>query len=138
MANHVFKVALVKVYEIPGPADWGMIESFQTYIKANVPYASIDVFRPLKDPEHIPRRQDYDLIIITGGLVNLLATPPFDPWVDNILAMIRTIPKSKTKLLGICWGHQAVAHALSGTLMAYEVPRVSDSLPLRHAMWPGC
>jgi len=56
---------------------------------------------------------DCDGYIITGsrhGVGDSL------PWLDGLFAYIRRLEKAQIKLLGICFGHQAVAAALGGAV----------------------
>ncbi|UQC77212.1 uncharacterized protein CLUP02_02679 [Colletotrichum lupini] len=122
-----FRVAIVKAYEIDEPKHRGMLQSFRDNVLQQVPDAIIDAYRPMKDDGHLPAPADYDLIIITGGLSNLCQAT-YEPWVDTTLEWIRQVVGqqhiTKTKLLGICWGHQAIATALSGKVGSFEHPRV--------------
>lgn len=110
------RIALVMNVYIP--EDWGkdMEKSFVHLIHASVPEASVDVFTPLRG-DILPDPRIYSLILLSGGVFNLLESP-FDDWVDEELAMIRETAEScpDTKLVGICWGHQAIALALGGRL----------------------
>ena len=36
------------------------------------------------------------------------------PWIDDLLQFIRDCWDSRTRMIGICFGHQAIAHALGG------------------------
>ncbi|KAK6207810.1 hypothetical protein QIS74_12891 [Colletotrichum tabaci] len=124
--NHL-RVAIVKAYEIDEPKHRGMVLSFRDNILRQIPDAIIDTYRPMKEDGHLPNPADYDLIIITGGLSNLCQAS-FEPWVNTTLEWIRQVVSqqhiAKTKLLGICWGHQAIATALSGKIGSFEHPRV--------------
>lgn len=123
-----FRVAIVKAYEIDEPKHRGMLQSFRDNVLQQVPDAIIDAYRPMKEDGHLPAPADYDLIIITGGLSNLCQAT-YEPWVETTLEWIRQVVGqqhiTKTKLLGICWGHQAIATALSGKVGSFEHPRVS-------------
>lgn len=121
------RVAIVKAYELDEPKHSGMLQSFRDNVLQQVPDAVIDAYRPMKEDGHLPNPANYDLIIITGGLSNLCQAT-FEPWVETTLEWIRQVVSqqhiTKTKLLGVCWGHQAIATALSGSVGSFEHPRV--------------
>ncbi|KAF6785544.1 copper iron-regulated glutamine amidotransferase [Colletotrichum sojae] len=123
------RVAIVKAYELEEPKHRGMVRSFTDNVLRNAPDAVIDAYRPMHQIGHLPDPAAYDLIIITGGLSNLCQSPScFEPWVHVVLEWIRgvvaTQEVTRTKLLGVCWGHQAIATAMSGTIGTFEFPRV--------------
>ncbi|KAL0931297.1 copper iron-regulated glutamine amidotransferase [Colletotrichum truncatum] len=123
------RVAVVKAYEIEEPKHRGMVQSFRENIQRYVPDAIIDAYRPMFEIGHLPDPSKYDLIIITGGLSNLCQAPScFEPWVNVVLEWIRQVVATqhvtRTKLMGVCWGHQAIATALSGSIGSFEFPRV--------------
>ncbi|KAH8895346.1 class I glutamine amidotransferase-like protein [Thozetella sp. PMI_491] len=111
------RALIIKDYSTDKP--WGevMVESFRSHIKRRQPSAEVDVCGAA-DTEVVPDPFDYDLIVLTGGTVNLINGPQ-PPWVEEVLGLIREVaqkPEGKTKLLGCCWGHQAIQHALGGEL----------------------
>ena len=71
----------------------------------------------------------YDLVIFTGGTFDLLAPEPLPAWVGRAMRLVRALAADeagRTKLLGVCWGHQAIQMALGGQLaLLPEGPRVS-------------
>lgn len=52
----------------------------------------------------------FDAAIITGSAAGVYEG---DPWISDLLDWIRTA-KGRTKLVGVCFGHQAMAQALGG------------------------
>ncbi|KAK1585849.1 class I glutamine amidotransferase-like protein [Colletotrichum navitas] len=125
--SNPLRVAILKAYEIDEPKHRGMLQSFRDNILQQVPDAIINAYRPMNQDGHLPNPENYELIIITGGLSNLCQAT-FEPWVNTTLERIRQVVSqqhiTKTKLLGICWGHQAIATALSGSIGSFEHPRV--------------
>ncbi|KAL4789160.1 class I glutamine amidotransferase-like protein [Aspergillus venezuelensis] len=121
------KVLIVKCYTTT--AEWGkqMIESFTSHIKRHQPSAEIDILN-IMDGDTPPDPSQYRLVIFSGGTFNLLTDDSFPPWVELALDFIRLIsnmPIPRTKLVGICWGHQAVQYALGGKLGGLEdAPRI--------------
>ncbi|KAF4831080.1 Glutamine amidotransferase-like protein chyE [Colletotrichum tropicale] len=130
------RVAIVKAYDLEEPKHRGMVQSFRDNIRRHVPDALVDAYQPMADIRDLPEPANYDLIIITGGLSNLCQAPScYEPWVNAVLEWIRgvvsTQPITRTKLMGVCWGHQAIATALSGSIGSFEFPRVGvEELPL--------
>ncbi|KAJ0116655.1 hypothetical protein J7T55_009805 [Diaporthe amygdali] len=110
------RILLLKNYPSTSPVDHAMTESFRSNIKAFLPEAQLDVCG-IANGETIPDPSSYELVILSGGYVNLLEDEQ-PKWVLDVLEMIRQIAGGnlQTKLLGICWGHQAIHRALGGRL----------------------
>ena len=53
----------------------------------------------------------FDGIILTGSVASVNQNTP---WIEKLLDQIRLIVSAKTPLIGICFGHQAIAKALGG------------------------
>ncbi len=63
-----------------------------------------------------PDAADFDAAIITGSSAGVYET---DPWISALLDWIRAA-KGRTKLVGVCFGHQAMAQALGGRVEKSE------------------
>ena len=59
-------------------------------------------------PERIA---DYDAVIVTGSAADAHAD---EPWINRLNQAIRETYSQSVKILGVCFGHQAVANALGG------------------------
>ena len=59
-------------------------------------------------PAHI---DDYDGYLISGSAYGVYDDAPFIP---KLMDLVRRIHAAKTPLVGICFGHQIIAHALGG------------------------
>jgi len=57
-----------------------------------------------------PEAEAFDATIITGSSAGVYEN---DPWIADLLDWIRAA-QGRTKLVGVCFGHQAMAHALGG------------------------
>ncbi|KAG7409481.1 Glutamine amidotransferase-like protein chyE [Fusarium oxysporum f. sp. rapae] len=81
-----------------------------------MPDAEIKLFYPIIH-DILPGASEFDLIDFTGGVFNLTLTL-LDPWVEKTLAFIRETAKTcpNTAIIGVCWGHQAVARAMGGEI----------------------
>ncbi|KAK6071531.1 glutamine amidotransferase class-i family protein [Seiridium cupressi] len=107
------KVLIVKNYSTPH--GWGqqMVDSLSDHINRHQSTAEIEICNAV-DGQSIKHPTNYNLVVLTGGTFDL--TSAVCSWASGVLDAIRQIAKedSSTKLLGICWGHQAVHHALGG------------------------
>lgn len=63
-----------------------------------------------------PEAADFDAAIITGSAAGVYET---DGWIGELLDWIRAA-KGRTKLVGVCFGHQAMAQALGGRVEKSE------------------
>lgn len=123
------RVLLLKNYPSASPSDTLMLNSFLTNIQNTIPKAQLDICC-IANGEQIPGLSNYRLVILSGGKVNLLEDEK-PLWALQVLDMIRNIAIESTgpKLLGICWGHQAIHYALGGDLAWVEDgPRVSENV----------
>jgi GMP synthase-like glutamine amidotransferase len=56
--------------------------------------------------------KDFDAYIITGSPASV--NDDSQPWVGQLLTFIRAVDAARQPLIGLCFGHQAVARALGG------------------------
>ena len=61
-------------------------------------------------PQH---SKDFDGLIITGSRHS---TYEAQPWIDQLTQFIQHCQHHETKVIGSCFGHQVIAHALGGTV----------------------
>ncbi|KAG6486020.1 gamma-glutamyl peptidase 5-like [Zingiber officinale] len=54
----------------------------------------------------------YDGFVITGSCNDAHGD---DPWIEGLVAFLRTLDAKKKKVLGVCFGHQILSRALGGT-----------------------
>ncbi|NKC01131.1 MAG: GMP synthase [Pseudomonadales bacterium] len=59
----------------------------------------------------LPRRIDCDAYLITGSRHSV-----YDelPWIQDLVDFLRTVLEARKKILGICFGHQLMAHFFGG------------------------
>jgi GMP synthase-like glutamine amidotransferase len=81
---------------------------------AKLPTPTIDFYDPIIAQIH-PDPSKYDLIVLSGGTAD--HNKP-DPWVLKLRAYLQTTVQEdpEQKLLGICWGHQALAISCGGSV----------------------
>lgn len=93
-----------------------MIDRISNLILQSNPNAEITIHAPIQGDE-FPDLDSHDLIILTGGPFNLLQDNK-PSWVTETLNFIEAANsrQAKPKILGICWGQQAIALALGGSL----------------------
>lgn len=94
-------------------------DSFKEIISQSAPEADIGIYDPIVKQEY-PDVLKYDLVILSGGTVDPMSK---EPWVLKMMNFIRQTEASQrddrmgtAKLLGICWGHQAICVALGGVV----------------------
>ncbi|KAK7538553.1 putative copper/iron-regulated glutamine amidotransferase [Phyllosticta citribraziliensis] len=97
-------------------------DSFITALSAVAPGAQLDFYDPIEAQEYpADAGAAYDLIILSGGTADINAP---EPWVLKMLQFVRQLVKARAegrtgaKVVGICWGHQAVHVALGGRMEA--------------------
>lgn len=90
-------------------------EAFCSVISAAAPDSQISFFDPIELQIYPELSDNYDLIILSGGNAEHDGNVP---WVLKMQAFIRTVAQNHPhqKLVGICWGHQAIHKSLGGTV----------------------
>ncbi|PIG85940.1 hypothetical protein AARAC_004482 [Aspergillus arachidicola] len=116
MTRTNFRVAILQNYPTSAQGGELMIENISKLVLNSKPDVEINVYAPIQG-DAFPDLNDNDLIILTGGPFNLLEDEK-PSWVSETLDFIKaaTTNRAKPKLLGICWGHQAIALALGGSM----------------------
>ncbi|MFC5384692.1 type 1 glutamine amidotransferase [Aquamicrobium segne] len=65
------------------------------------------------DGELLPEPRDLDAIAITGSVFGVHDRTP---WIDRLCTFVADAFNAKKKMVGICFGHQLMAHVLGGTV----------------------
>lgn len=66
---------------------------------------------PVIDGVHLPDPGTHPAWLITGSRRSVFDT---DPWIEQVLAFIQRVHAAEQPLVGVCFGHQAIAHGLGG------------------------
>ncbi len=83
---------------------------FATLFERVMPGTELDVFYVREG--HYPESIDgYDGFVITGSADSVYDQ---EPWIGELTAFVRKLVTSRVKTLGVCFGHQIIAHALDG------------------------
>ena len=91
-------------------------ERFINLLKPSLPEAKWTTIHCLED--NLPNDADgFDVYLITGGRYSVFED--FD-WQHKLFDFIRQIYSNNIPLLGICYGHQAIAYALGGHVERFD------------------
>ncbi|WQF89851.1 Putative glutamine amidotransferase domain containing protein ChyE [Colletotrichum destructivum] len=129
-----FRVAILANFDPDEQGGSEMLSRITTLLRSSRTGATEITIHAAIRGDAFPDPSEYDLVILTGGPFNLLKHTEENErpeWVRRTLGWIQETVKTheasglsepgskkkkKAKLLGICWGHQAIALALGGRL----------------------
>jgi GMP synthase-like glutamine amidotransferase len=122
-----FKIAIL-VNSPPGNEFWHDVrQSWTDAFNAVARDANIDFYDPVHKLD-FPNPSEYNLIVLSGGKADASSS---DLWVLGVLSFVRSAVRDspKTKILGICWGHQAVLRALGGSVQPVTTGPIVCTIP---------
>lgn len=127
-----FRVAILANFDPDEQGGSEMLSRMTTLLRCSRTSATEITIHAAIRGDAFPDPSEYDLVILTGGPFNLLKHTEENErpeWVKRTFGWIQETvkiheashlseagSKKKAKLLGICWGHQAIALALGGRL----------------------
>ena len=107
------KVGILKTGRPPRPA----IPQFGTYPDMFMELLGCDAYAwrtyAADEGEYPARPEDCDAYIVTGSSAGVYDS---DPWIGQLLDFLRAA-KGRAKLVGVCFGHQAMAQAFGGQVI---------------------
>jgi len=130
----IMKIGILLCGDVPIPlteefGDYSSCLKNQLNLERDAMVEVLNVYQKFELPADI---ENYDAYIIGGSLAGV--NDDLD-WIKPLTLFIRNIFYSGKKLLGICFGHQMIHHALGGVVMhssagwglgAYEVTLLQD------------
>ena len=91
-------------------------ERFINLLKPSLPEAKWTTIHCLED--NLPNDANgFDVYLITGGRYSVFEDLD---WQQKLFDFIRQIYSNNVPLIGICYGHQAIAHALGGHVERFD------------------
>jgi len=88
------------------------VDMFATPLQRHMPNTELVIY-PLCDGHFPDRIGDCDAYISTGSRQSVYADID---WIQRFAALVRELATTNLPFVGICFGHQMLAHALGGTV----------------------
>ena len=96
----------------PSPIKWdsGPVDAYVRFLEsAYVPFDFVEY--PVTEGCFPAELDDCDAYLITGSLCGVYDS---EVWIGELAGFIKSAYLAARKLVGICFGHQILAHALGG------------------------
>ncbi len=78
---------------------------------------SVSVTRFDATAPDLPLLNEYDGLIISGSRASVYWD---EEWISETIDLLEQAAEKEVPMFGVCWGHQAIAHALGGTVESME------------------
>lgn len=115
-----------RIFEI----EKGQIDTAVSSVSPNVEIDIFRIFDTTELPLELPSHEDYHAVII-GGSSHFVREIPTLPWAEALMTFIQKRVENEMPTLGICFGHQLMAHALGGSVEEMAHGRDFGVLPIR-------
>lgn len=94
-------------------------------------------------PAPFPDRNNFDLLVVLGSAWAVYDTDTIGEWIDEEIELIRSAHEAAQPVLGICFGGQALAAALGGSVAKadttelgwFEIESTGGRLPISAGPW---
>ncbi|MFT5530171.1 MAG: GMP synthase-like glutamine amidotransferase [Candidatus Poriferisodalaceae bacterium] len=94
-------------------------------------------------PAPFPDHREFDLIVVMGSYYSVYDEATIGSWVGDEIEIIRTAHEAGQPVLGICFGGQALASALGGSVQEgevtelgwFEIEPTNEPLPISSGPW---
>ncbi len=120
MLNHPLNIGLLLCDDID-PLHQEEYGTYTLMFQNNLdPSAQTIALTPVRcfEGESLPNPQDFDGYIISGSRASVYEDLP---WIEALQVFIRQCWDEDIKVVGICFGHQLIAHSLGGKTEKAEV-----------------
>lgn len=99
--NDILDEAVAKEFHSYG----AMFKTLFSYVPHNV---SMDVFNTVRG-EYPSNINTYDAFLLSGSRADAFGD---EPWINTLRTFVNTLIDERKKMIGICFGHQLIAHCL--------------------------
>ncbi len=109
------KRALILVHEPGGYAGQVGRRLIERGVSVDTHLITADLTKP-NEAAPFPDLAPYDLLVPMGSIRSLTRKDEIDSWIQVELDLLRSTHEAQTPILGVCFGGQALAETLGGTV----------------------
>ena len=108
---------IIEAGDLPHPLQTTVLKTFPDLFMQAADFGACTVKTLHAQRDRLPGNlYGYDGILVTGSSSMVSDR---EPWSENLAAWLRNAIQGEVKILGVCYGHQLIAHALGG-LVGYH------------------
>ncbi len=108
---------IIETGDLPPPLQTPALRTFPDMFMQAADFSACRILNVHAQRDRLPGNLDgYDGILVTGS-TSMVSDR--EPWSENLAAWLKKAIQDKIKILGVCYGHQLIAHALGG-LVGYN------------------